>query len=99
MADEPKRRRVNLLDISQEPTDEDLAGLMKGFAEDVRSKRWPDGPLGKISDGNVFADIGLPNADELLRRAKAGLPAERLEVPAAADRPNRHRELLRCRPP
>ena len=29
------RRKVDLLDPEQEPTDEDFADLMKGFVEDV----------------------------------------------------------------
>jgi hypothetical protein len=31
--------KVNLLDPSQEPTNEQLAGVMKGFADDVRQKK------------------------------------------------------------
>jgi hypothetical protein len=33
------RRKVDLLDPEQEPTDEDFADLMKGFVEDVMATK------------------------------------------------------------
>lgn len=34
------------------------------------SKRTTATPLGKVGSGNVFADLGLPNPDEELLKAK-----------------------------
>ena len=34
-------------------------------------------PIFEKSSGNVFADVGLPNADELLLKAKIAIEIER----------------------
>jgi hypothetical protein len=47
------RRKVDLLDPEQEPTDEDFADLMKGFVEDVMATN----------------EIAKRNLDGLMRKA------------------------------
>jgi hypothetical protein len=51
------RRKVDLLDPEQEPTDEDFADLMKGFIEDVMATN----------------EIAKRNLDGLMRRPSSGL--------------------------
>jgi hypothetical protein len=47
------RRKVDLLNPEQEPTDEELAGLMKGFVEDVMATK----------------EIAKRNLDQMMREA------------------------------
>ena len=60
------RRKVDLLNPEQEPTDEELAALMKGFVEDVMATK----------------EIAKHNLDRMLREAfeqseKFAIPARK----------------------
>lgn len=54
-----------------------------------RKQRLPaltSGPLGKIGSGNIFADLGLPDAEKLLRESRQAIA--RGETPEWVSKPS-----------